>query len=234
MNGGEAGGGGATGASDKSPTRGEMEAVGERALAFRRYVLRRAYGTYYAVWASALFLYILVPYALYTGLGLSTLTIAASAFVVIAVGLAATAVTTSRFRKEAKAAALRRVLHPESRHATRHLTPTLWWAALIAMVALFATTSSLAPYVAIYGLLLLMDVQLYDWLRRSFQRDVPLEGMLAVLVYGVGAVSSLVISILKGYDPLAYVPWALVVAAWFFSALYALRKAPEEIVVPPD
>lgn len=220
--------------SDPSPTRGELEAVGERALAFRRYILRRAYGTYYGIWAFTLFLYILVPYALISTFGPSFLIDSVAASIVIGAGLVATFVMSRHFRKEARAAALRRALHHHPRRAGRKWMAMLWWwGAFIAAAAAFVIYPSLVFYAVIYALLLVMDVQLYNWLARNFQERIPPEGRLAVSAYGAGAVASLAISLAKGYSPWAFVPWSVVVAIWLFSAFYALRTAPEEYVMPP-
>lgn len=212
----------------------DLESVARRALAFRRYVLRRAYATYYGVWAFTLFLYILVPYLLISTFGPSFLTDSVAVSLVVVAGLAASGVTSWRFRKEARAAALRGALRLRSRRTGGRWLPMLWWwGAFIAAAAWLVVEPGIAIYAVIYALLLVMDVQLYSWLARSFPDGIPPEGRLAVFAYGAGAVASLGISSVSRSSAWASLPWSMVVAAWLFSAFYALRSAPGEYVIPP-
>lgn len=215
---------------DAPSTQNDLLAVGEKALAFRRYVLRRAYGNYYAIWACAISLYFILPFALYVEFGTSLVVASTAASLSIAIGLVATMAATRGFRKNARAAALDRTLHRRRRHQTSRLTWLVMWIAFAGFWGAVLLLPGRASASVAAGLLLLMDALVYQWLRGSFREGIPPEGTLAVASYGAGAVSSFLIVLAGGYSPAAGIPWAFVVASWLFAAMYAFKRAPEELV----
>lgn len=215
--------------AEQSLTLNELEEIGQKAIVFRRYVLRRAYGTYYAIWALAIFSYLLVPAVVYSSVGFFTWSSIAVAAADIAIGIAATIVTGKNFRKNARTAALRRALNPTQGRRGYNFA-VLWWAAFITVVALSYLFSGFAAYFLLYGLLLLLDAFLYTWLRRNFPDRVPPEGVLAVVAFAAGAISSLSLSSAAGYSVFSALPWSVVVAVWLFASIYAFKSAPEELV----
>jgi hypothetical protein len=208
----------------------ELESIGKKALLFQSYVLRRAFGEYYAAWAVALFCFLLIPELVFSQFGYVLWAEACVFGADVAIGIVTTVFTRRSFQKSARTAALRRTLRANARGMGGRYTLFLWWGVFAALAALALLFSSIIAYSLLYGILLVIDLLLYTWLRRSFPDGIPGEGKLAVVTYGGGAVASFVLSLLNGYSIFSGAPWAVVVAVWLFSSMYAFKRAPEELV----
>lgn len=215
---------------EAGPTSGDLETIGRKALVFRRYVLRRAYGTYYAVWALALSLYLLIPEAIYLEFGSSFWNSAAAAAVGMAVAFSAMVMVSRNFKQNARAMRLRKALHPGSGGQGSRSNTAWWWGALIVLFFLSYVFQSLVVSFLFYGILVLTDVLIYGYLRRSFPDGVPFEGILAVATYGVGVAASFMLALLTGSPLLPALPWTIVIAVWLFASIFSFKRAPEELV----
>lgn|SRR5487761_112706 len=218
--------------SDDSLTPGRLETIAHQALSFQRYVFRRAWGIYYAVWTVAIAVFTFgyqipflsefpanvawIPYAiLYGGVG----TIA---------GLASFWIFGNAWRT----LELRRAVGiREEKYRRKHiLLIILWWVAIYAVIGISFTLFEGQAFTVLYGALFVVEIFLFYQLRASFQDRLPTEGKIALVSYGLSTTISLAVSVL-GLNPVLYTPlWIITIAAWFYSALYALRHAPDDLV----
>src|SRR5487761_1523625 len=198
--------------SDDSLTPGRLETIAHQALSFQRYVFRRAWGIYYAVWTVAIAVFTFgyqipflsdfpanvawIPYAiLYGGVG----TIA---------GLASFWIFGNAWRT----LELRRAVGiREEKYRRKHiLLIILWWVAIYAVIGISFTLFEGQAFTVLYGALFVVEISLVS--------------------YGLSTTISLAVSVL-GLNPVLYTPlWIITIAAWFYSALYALRHAPDDLV----
>jgi len=208
----------------------EMLKIGERALKFEEYVLRRAWGVYYAVWAFAFLLFFSVPsiisfvspslvnnpYPYFMGYGL--------------VGGMAGWATYLNFEKVYKTIRLRRALLG-GREVSRALRIGTWVLILVSNFLLF-----FVPYrllgpkglsVGYIGLIYVM-FWVYSALKRSFTY-FPLEGVLAIASLTSSCLLS-VYFILTAKYLLSETSWLFTTLVWIFCALYALYHAPDMVV----
>lgn len=218
--------------TDDSLTPGQLETIARHALTFQKYVFRRAWGVYYGVWMVAITIFIFgyqfpfmsifpagmawIPYSiLYGGVG-------------IIAGIASFWIFGNAWRtlKLRKAVGIR----DEKFRRKYVLLIMLWWAAIYAAIGVSFTFFEGQAFTVLYGALFLIEIFLFYQLRASFPNRMPAEGKIALASYGFSSTVSLVVSVL-GLNPVLYTPlWIVTIAAWFFSALYALRHAPDELV----
>jgi hypothetical protein len=208
----------------------QLEAIGERALSFQRYIFRRTYGTYYATWAFAILVFQLLPYAVLSFLGATVATYLVIGTATVAIGLLATVVSVRSFGEAARTVALRNVIYPAESIKNRYGPFLLWWVAFIGVFATGFVFSVLTFFSFLNGFLLLLDIMIFTQLREAFPHHLPVEGKIAVVAFGGSALSSLVISFLNVSPLLTNLSWTVTVVVWLFSSLYALRHAPEELV----
>ena len=208
----------------------EMLQIGQRALRFEEYVLRRAWGVYYAVWALAFIMYFSVPsiinivspslvsnpYPYFLGYGL--------------VGGSAGWATYLNFEKVYRTIRLKRALSG-GRQVNRRLGFAAWSLIGTSFFLLF-----FVPYrlLGLKGLsvgylgLIYVVVWIYTALKRTFT-SFPLEGVLAMASLASSCVLS-VYSILEEQYFVEEASWLLTTLVWVFCALYALYHAPDMVV----
>jgi hypothetical protein len=218
--------------ADDTIAPGQLDKIARHALVFQKYVFRRAWGIYYAVWTVAITIFALgylipfvsvfpasiawVPYALlYGGVGLIA-------------GVASFWIFASAWRT----LELRRAVgeHNEKLGRKYILLIALWWTAMYAAIGISFTFFEGRAFTVLYGALFLIEIFLVFQLRACFPNRIPTEGKIALASYGFSSTLSLAVSVL-GLDPVIYTPiWIVTIAAWFYSSLYALRHAPDELV----
>jgi hypothetical protein len=208
----------------------EIELVGRRAIKFQNYVLRRAWGIYYAVWSLAIFLYGFVPFvahALAPTYGYSALF-----YIVIyaVIGGLAGWVTMVNFSKAWRTIRLRRALdYPKRSSAAPRIS--LFFAIFFGYFASFYLAQyffGLGGEALTYALLFSVSIYVYVWLKRSFEK-APVEGLLACVSYGSASIVS-VYAVIARLDLLITISWSLTILVWVFASIYALYRAPEEMV----
>ena len=213
--------------SDNSITRTQLEAIAERALTFQRYVFRRAWGIYYAVWAVAITVFS------FNGYLLLSQSDARLVFPLLygGVGLLAGLASTWIFRNAPRTLRLRRVLAKDEGKGHRKYYGILlgWWVAFYALIvasfALFATHALSILFASLFS----VEIFIYYQLKLSFSNKMPFEGKLALISYGFGTTFSFVASLFSNNTPLFGIAWGTTIVIWLFCALYALKHAPEEL-----
>ncbi len=213
--------------SDNSITRTQLEAIAERALTFQRYVFRRAWGIYYAVWAAAITVFSFIGYL---PLSQSDVWLVFPLFYG-GVGLLAGLASTWIFSNALRTLRLRRVLAKDEGRGHRKYYGILlgWWVTFYALIgasfAFFATHAMSILFASLFS----VEIFIYYQLKLSFSNKMPFEGKLALISYGFSTTFSFVVSIFSNNTTLFSVAWGTTIIAWLFCALYALRRAPEEL-----
>ncbi len=209
-----------------SPDLGQV--VG-RALEFQGFLLRRAWGLYYLVWALALAIFFVVPGALARYLALASLPEAVlydavqGAAIVLVLWVTWWAVAQS-----GRAGRLRDALEGRPRTSRVFLQIVAWGAAITVLVVTVGFVSALAGFLvldaSVGGIVLWLLVQARRWFR-----PVPPEATLAVAAFAVSVASSAVVLVLTRQPVLFAGCWLLATACWAFAGAYGLFRAPEEM-----
>jgi hypothetical protein len=206
----------------------EIGRAAQRALEYQRYLFRRAYGVYYAVWAAALFL-LIPPAPLGTFLGLtgalsSVITVAMDLVILVGAAFA----TARIFRNVHRSLELRRTLEPGQRGGR----PKYFGAWLGLTYAIVIAADVFLPTHAqaiLFAALIPVPFVIFYLLGLAFPGKRPIEGVLAVSAYGASAAISLVLSIVGAYPWLPPLAWSVTVAVWLFAAIFSLLRAPDEL-----
>lgn len=200
--------------------------VGARALEYQRYVFRRTYGAYYLIWAAAIALLASNLGALFglrgeSGGGVN----AAASLAILALAVAA---TTRIFGEALRALRLRQALGNKGKGG--HAPYTV--AGVAAIIAIESAVGILAPansQALLYALLLPVPFAIYYLLGLAFPDGRPIEGLLALAVYGSAAALSLALSLLATDSWVVGWAWGATVVVWCLAAFYALFRAPDEL-----
>ena len=212
-----------------SPTPAELGRLVGRALEFQGYLLRRAWGVYYLVWAAVLAGFFVVPGVFAGPISSATTaeTVVYGILQVVAIG-AAIGVTWWAVTHSARAVRLRNTL--EGRALSRR-----WFLQILAVGLGITVLVIVAGYVSSFAALLLLDVSLGGvvlWLQlqvRPWFHPPPPESTVAIGSMAVSLGSSALALVLT-HGPLVFsLAWLLAAFAWAFAGAYALYHAPEEM-----
>jgi len=206
----------------------------DRALTFQSYLIRRAWGVYYAIWAAALVTFFVFPalvaeaYPSLSFLGEITY----YALILAVLGLATWATSWS-FGQTFRALNFRRAVHREGPHHWHfYLFLTIGLATFVAILAV-AYLSSFAGLLALDAALAVINIWILVAVRDTFAR-VPPEGSIAVGTYAVSVVGSATALVLTHSQSWFGAFWVVAIIGWSFSAVYALYHAPEEMTLESD
>lgn len=217
---------------DDTVVPGELEKIARHALIFQKYVFRRAWGIYYAVWTTAITIFTFGYRLPFSALFPASVAWIPYALLYAGVGTLAGIASFWIFGSAWRTLKLRRVVGEPNKRLRRKyfLLIVLWWAATYAAIGISFTLFEVHAFTVLYGALFLIEIFLFYQLRTSFPNSMPPEGKIALASYGFSSTLSLVVSIL-GINPVLYTPlWIVTIAAWFYCSVYALRHAPDELV----
>jgi hypothetical protein len=203
--------------------------LADRALTFQNFILRRAFGLYYAIWAAAFVVFILFPvavsiaYPTLSGWGLAVYYAFIAGILLGAIWATSWAFgqtyRTSRFRDA---------------RAHRTTTRSYFGPTLVIGVAIFVLVVAVALLNSFAGLLVLdaclggVNLWLLFTVRRVFER-LPPEGAVAVGTYAISIVGSAVALVLTRSPTDYALLWLVAIAGWTFCGIYALYHASEEL-----
>ena len=209
----------------------QLKLTGKRALAFDNFVMRRAWGVYYAVWAVAITLFVFISnlISILVPAGLQWI---AYPVVYVLIGVLATLSVSSSFSKAGAAIHLRRSLYGEKQEGRRNFYfYFLGWLVLIsAMVLISIDFQSYVGFIVLTGFLSAIALYVYASLKKHFGR-VPAEGRLAVGVFAFSTIGGITAAAITN-NPIVYeLFWIPTIASWLFAALYTMYKAPEDLVM---
>jgi hypothetical protein len=219
----------ATLAADEQPPP-TLDALTDQVVRFQRFVLRRAWGVFYAAWALAIVAYTglstivgwLPPLAPWTSgaVAIGILVIATIPGLIASLSVIETGIRTGRLTSA--------LLGPRS--------PLRVWVVVVVVVVLFVVILTLhggfgaGPYeeLVAYSVLVVVGANLWRRLRVDFETR-PIEGSVALGGYALGVGGSLAAGLLHvglGVEGAAWIGMGLV---WLFCSSYALYHAPDEL-----
>ncbi len=211
------------------PTPTELDRVVGRALEFQGFLLRRAWGVYYLVWAVALVVFFVVPGTLAGRLTSATLPEAVlydalqGAAVLLVVWVTWWAVAQS-----ARAGRLRETLEGRplsSRWLVQILAVSLAITALVVVVGFVnAVAGFLVLDASVGGVVLWLLFQVRAWFR-----PVPPEATWAVGAFALSAAAAAAVLVLTREPLLFSIAWLVAPGTWAIAGGYALYHAPEEM-----
>lgn len=207
----------------------ELGRLAGRALVFQAYLLRRAWGVYYLIWAAALVGFFVVPGVL-TGPLAPTTDLELVLYYGYLLGVIALAIwgTSWAFTQSARAAWLRDAL--EGRRRSRQRFFQILWIGLVIAAAVFAVS-----YFSSYAGLLVLDAALGGiilWVTvevRLWFHPPPPESALAIGSYATSVVGSALALVLTHNQTLYSALWLIATLGWAAAGAYALYHAPEEM-----
>jgi hypothetical protein len=197
-----------------------------KALKFQQYILRRAWGLYYAVWSLSFVLWLILPYSVsifYPKAGFY-----AYLFAYSLPALVGMVVTNWIFRRARRTIELRRLTFGRSKKsaASTNLIPWLIFFAIILSAFIFPNVTF---YYVYSGFLVILDYFIYKTLRYSFER-IPVEGYIAIATFTLSvAITAIALTFTKSYF-IFILGWTPSIAGWLFSSIYSLYHAPESMV----
>lgn len=205
--------------------------IADRAQVFQNYLLRRAWGVYYAVWAAAIAAFFVFPaFAAVPLLPLSWWGPLIYDAVIVAIFLVAVWGTSWTVGHTYRAIRFQDARESRTGGRRRLLLYLGEGLAILVAVTVVATLSSFAGLLVLDAILGVLNFQILRAVRRVFPR-VPPEGSAAVATYAVSVLGSAAVLLLT-HDQLWFgLFWVVAIAGWAFSALYALYHAPEEMAL---
>jgi hypothetical protein len=202
-----------------------------RALAFQNYLIRRAWGVYYAIWSAALVTFFVFPAlvaAAYPSLSpLGEVVYYALILVVVVLSIWA---TSWSFGQTFRALRFRRALRSESPQHWHLYVFLAIGLGIFALVYLVANLNSFVGLLFLDACLGVINVWILLAVRDAFSR-VPPEGSVAIGTYAasiVGSIGTLLLTHNQGWFAGF---WIVAIVGWAFAAIYALYHAPEEMTL---
>jgi hypothetical protein len=212
----------------------KLRNTAEKALAFQRFIFRRAFGVIYAVWALVIAIDLIIPWVLQTLVGTPSWLWIAAPVVQALTGIGAGVVTAVTSAKAAKTIVLREAVDVGSFGSKRRRQLMMtYYVILFSVIAVTMVILKTGALTVVSIVLLAVTGVMFVQLRRIFSFDVPIEGKIVVAVFGGCTIASFVLSILTP-SQFTEVPWVVMSLSWLFCALYALKMAPEEWVAGTD
>jgi hypothetical protein len=212
----------------------QAEALGriaDRALVFQSFLLRRAWGVYYAIWAAAIAAFFVFPaLAAVPLLSLSWWGPLIYNAVIVGVFLIAVGGTSWTVGHTYRAISFQdaRANRKAGRH--RFVLYLVFGLAILIAITAVATLSSFLGLLVLDACLGVLNFQILLTVRRVFPR-IPPEGSVALGTYAASVLGSAAVLLVTHNQLWFGLFWVIAIAGWAFSALYALYHAPEEMTV---
>ncbi len=204
--------------------------VGIRAVRFQAYILRRAWGVYYAVWALAFMAFVFLPAIV--GTLLPRYAAQPYPYIVLYVLVSIGAYSAARhvFRRAYRTAALRGAIQGNRTRFTRS-----WVAAGAIWITLYIALAVSIGFLGLrlenlfFLLLLWVPYWIYVSQKNTFGKPPP-EAYLAIISYVVADIISLTLGQANNFYYLD-AAWVSASLVWGLCSLYALYHAPEMMLV---
>ena len=217
-------------ADENSLSPSEVRRLTKRALLFHRYIFRKSWGIYYALWACAFTIYIFVPPLLETlGLPPNFLNgyplVGVDLLVSVIVGIA-----TGRLVERARRSAFVDSVLRSPQEASYKKWLGAWWILYIAAIIVSAVFFGVDLLSITFGLATIVTPVFYYLLRSSFPEKLPPEGILAIFFFGFATSASFALS----FFPLNYLAygiiWGATILVWFGASIISLLNVNKELV----
>lgn len=204
--------------------------INNEIIQVNRYIMRRAWGEYYAVWAMSIFLFSFTPLA-FSHISNPLLFLLYPIFdsVVWITAIVLSSRIFSRSGRFYEFMESNRLVMTRKNRKYLVIIPLL----IISFVYLISfLVNPRIGYTLFLSILVLIDFSVYRGLTRSFSR-IPLEGYVAIISFLISIFLSFLISLKMNdlrfslYFSMAWIP---AVISWIFSSIYSFYKAPEELI----
>ncbi|MHB8361036.1 MAG: hypothetical protein ACYDAO_06280 [Thermoplasmataceae archaeon] len=219
--------------NDELISEGDVRSIANRALEFDFYIFRKAYGTYYAVWATAIFLFVFLPYIIFTLLPPNAQEIAFIT-IYVSIGLVAMSSTTRIFSKAARIIEFKKVM---SKHEKRNkwgkiidYSILLFFTIIIVLISMFGLLD-LAEILIFYGFQLTISIYIFLNLSHTFEK-IPIEGIVALTAFLISIIISLLSFLIESGNPLYFsLSWLPAIIGWYFASAYAFYASSHQLEV---
>ncbi|EZQ10185.1 hypothetical protein CM19_04365 [Candidatus Acidianus copahuensis] len=210
--------------------------IAKDVLKWQRYIIRKTYGVYYALWAGLITIFTFSPYFIFNVFNSKY-----SVILLIITYLLAESLgfwfTRKIFRKTNRTIEFNSALE-KNKNNSKKRNPWKLGILIIIIIsaveyALAITAKDLVGYI-FYSLLgasilyLLIGIILYISLKGIFN-NIPLEGKLASFSLIGGGLVNLLPSLYFGF-PLWVLTSIIIILTWLFSSIFALYYAPTELI----
>lgn len=210
----------------------EVRRATKRALVFQRYIFKKAWGIYYAVWASTFAIYFFLPsflslFGLSPNLGNDYYLL----LIDLAVSLVAGA-TSGRIIERARMASFVQstLQRPKpSLFERRKKLFAIWWIVYFSVIIVSAVLFRAHLISIVFGLATTGTFVFYYALRMCFQESIPSEGVIAVSIFGIASTSSFGISLFNTNSIVYAIIWGVTILVWFGASFYSLLHIDEEL-----
>ncbi|MEM0157524.1 MAG: hypothetical protein QXN26_05625 [Thermoplasmataceae archaeon] len=202
-----------------------LQCIGDRSILADRYLFKRAWGVYYAIWALSIALFIFLPYMI-NPISNILLRDSLSISVYILIVFLAIYFTSYIFTKTRRLVNLRDAIKHNTNHGKRRGTSIFILIALISAIIIIGSTSELNLAGAIAGasIFALIDLYIYTALKESFDR-IPFEGSVAITTFLLSDMASAISIIITGNSNLYGELWLPALVGWLFAGFYSLYSA---------
>ncbi|WP_393971782.1 hypothetical protein OXIME_000366 [Oxyplasma meridianum] len=208
-----------------------LKCVGMKATRLDRYIIAKAWGIYYAIWALSILLFSGLPYLFYLIKQpfIQTVAFLVSYLVII---VSASYITGLVFSKAARLSKLNSVLKMDSKREPERnswIGLSIFIAIIIAIVIIGSDVllNSIGSLVAA-AIFILIAIYVYSMIKKSLGR-VPLEGLIAVSAFIFSAVGGW-LSVLIFHSSEYYGDfWIPTIITWFLASFISLFNATNAI-----
>lgn len=212
--------------------------AGDNTLKLNRYMLRKAWGMYYATWATAILLFETasiplnyIPNAVLGDIGFIS--------VFGTIGILAIFVTGRLFRKTSIVGNLYEVLEHEStarRKAGVSKFILIFLLVLGLVLISISTDFVFISFVAIFLILFILDIFVFIQLNKAFSHRIPWEGKMAVWIYLFSDFAGSAFTIITGNEQWWVLFWIPTIILWYAASFFSLwySKKERESMVPQD
>ena len=199
-----------------------LRGVANKALKFEFYIFRKAYGSYYSVWATVIFLFVFLPYlgylpAIVPYIPYILFTVYLITFVI------AVWITRRIFRKASYIIGFKSILNGSQSKSleNRRLNILSMVFFIIAIILIsFYGINNILEFLVFYSFLIIILFYLLKSLKLTFEK-LPVEGIIALATYILSTAMSVfsVFALKSQFD--FSLSWLPAITGWYFSAFYA-------------
>lgn len=210
-----------------------LRKIGGRAVRLDRYLMKRAWGVYYLIWATSILLFSSLPF-LFNLIHQPDVQLVSYLVVYIIIVVVATYFTGLVFRKAVMLSKLEDSLNKHAKQSGffgNNLGPIVFLALIVALVIIGSSfIQNMVGIIVETALLFVIDVYVYRSLKGSLGR-VPIEGIIAVLAFGFSDIGSGVSVIVLNTSMYFGYFWGVTIVAWILASLYSFYAARDIILV---
>lgn len=210
--------------------------INKKAIKFERFIIRRAYGLYYLIWAFAIFEFLIAPFilsSLHINLYYFYIIYAISYIITLYIAIELSKHLFSKVYKTYKL---------EYNEDKKKFKPVNYIYIIIIIILLILFSYFFQKEYFYYAMFLyIVNVLLFSfglnilgYLRLSFKK-IPFEGYIAFYSYDISAIGTIIFFIIssflfKNIVYYSFLPWFIAISGWLFSSYYAIYHAPDEVV----